>query len=246
MEHRDAGPSASTTRSAGSSRRSSALSTLPCTPTTGGPIASSSRSTVDGREVAGVKQQVRRRDPLDARLRQPPRPARQMRVGYHGDQHARTTLVFPAPVAQWIERCPPEAEVAGSNPAGRTSLRPPRSCAGVRCRYGYLRTSLGYARSLYRAQTSDMNQSEPDFAQTVALANGRVLRVVADAPDSVRLEEWQADTAPPTAWCSPTATCTASGTRWSRRFAARAFAKFATRTSQIPCAAPCDAPRGTA
>src|SRR3954451_15654129 len=25
----------------------------------------------------------------------------------------------PAPVAQWIERCPPEAEVAGSNPAGR-------------------------------------------------------------------------------------------------------------------------------
>src|SRR2546421_9776984 len=24
-----------------------------------------------------------------------------------------------APVAQWIERCPPEAEVAGSNPAGR-------------------------------------------------------------------------------------------------------------------------------
>src|SRR4051794_9328263 len=27
----------------------------------------------------------------------------------------------PAPVAQWIERCPPEAEVAGSNPAGRAS-----------------------------------------------------------------------------------------------------------------------------
>src|SRR3954471_10656782 len=27
----------------------------------------------------------------------------------------------PAPVAQWIERCPPEAEVAGSNPAGRVA-----------------------------------------------------------------------------------------------------------------------------
>src|SRR3954468_24878972 len=27
----------------------------------------------------------------------------------------------PAPVAQWIERCPPEAEVAGSNPAGRAT-----------------------------------------------------------------------------------------------------------------------------
>jgi hypothetical protein len=34
-----------------------------------------------------------------------------------------------------------------------------------------------------------MNESEHDFAQTVALSNGRALRVVADAPDSVRLEE---------------------------------------------------------
>ena len=41
-----------------------------------------------------------------------------------------------------------------------------------------------------------MNGSEHDFAQTVALANGRALRVVADAPDSVRLEEWQTDMAP--------------------------------------------------
>jgi hypothetical protein len=41
-----------------------------------------------------------------------------------------------------------------------------------------------------------MSHSEHDFAQTVALANGRVLRVVADAPDSVRLEEWQTNTAP--------------------------------------------------
>jgi hypothetical protein len=41
-----------------------------------------------------------------------------------------------------------------------------------------------------------MNDSEHDFAQTVALANGRALRVVADAPDSVRLEESQTDMAP--------------------------------------------------
>jgi hypothetical protein len=27
--------------------------------------------------------------------------------------------IFPAPVAQWIERCPPEAEAEGSNPSGR-------------------------------------------------------------------------------------------------------------------------------
>ncbi len=40
-----------------------------------------------------------------------------------------------------------------------------------------------------------MKNSEHDFAQTVALANGRALRVVADAPDSVRLEEWQTDMA---------------------------------------------------
>ncbi len=30
-----------------------------------------------------------------------------------------SSLGTPAPVAQWIERCPPEAEAAGSNPAGR-------------------------------------------------------------------------------------------------------------------------------
>jgi hypothetical protein len=41
-----------------------------------------------------------------------------------------------------------------------------------------------------------MNDSEHDLAQTVALANGRALRVVADAPNSIRLEEWQTDTAP--------------------------------------------------
>ena len=46
----------------------------------------------------------------------------------------------PAPVAQWIERCPPEAEVAGSNPAGRVFAYLPaashvnrerRQCVGI-------------------------------------------------------------------------------------------------------------------
>jgi hypothetical protein len=41
-----------------------------------------------------------------------------------------------------------------------------------------------------------MNASEHDFAQTVALANGRALRIVPDASDSVRLEEEQTDMAP--------------------------------------------------
>ena len=31
-------------------------------------------------------------------------------------------IYFFAPVAQWIERQPPELKAAGSNPAGRTNL----------------------------------------------------------------------------------------------------------------------------
>ena len=50
---------------------------------------------LEGREVACVKQQIGPRDPLDARLRQPPRAPRQVRVGYHGDQHPGTTLTVP-------------------------------------------------------------------------------------------------------------------------------------------------------
>ena len=43
-----------------------------------------------------------------------------------------STLGGRAPVAQWIERCPPEAEVAGSNPAGRV---PPRKKAAPASAY---------------------------------------------------------------------------------------------------------------
>jgi hypothetical protein len=42
---------------------------------------------LERREVAGVQEQVRRPDPLDARVGQPPRPARHVRVGYDGDDH---------------------------------------------------------------------------------------------------------------------------------------------------------------
>ena len=41
-----------------------------------------------------------------------------------------------------------------------------------------------------------MNDSEHNLEQTVSLANGRALRVVADAPESVRVEEWQNDMGP--------------------------------------------------
>ena len=48
-----------------------------------------------------------------------------------------TTLTIPAPVAQWIERCPPEPEVAGSNPAGRVlPLTPAPWPRTGRCRSG--------------------------------------------------------------------------------------------------------------
>src|SRR5215216_7274889 len=42
---------------------------------------------------------------------------------------AHDTMTALAPVAQWIERCPPEAEVAGSNPAGRADTDTDRTGA---------------------------------------------------------------------------------------------------------------------
>ena len=36
--------------------------------------------------------------------------------------HSAFRLVFKAPVAQWIERQPPELKAAGSIPAGRTII----------------------------------------------------------------------------------------------------------------------------
>ena len=95
------------------------VSTLPWTAATGGPIASSSRSVSrvfrspawSSRSAASI-----RSTHASGRRRAP-----------RGRWVSEITAISmcgldwpePAPVAQWIERCPPEAEVAGSNPAGR-------------------------------------------------------------------------------------------------------------------------------
>jgi hypothetical protein len=44
---------------------------------------------------------------------------------------SEATLAFPAPVAQGIERAPPEREVAGSIPAGRISAEQPQAPSGA-------------------------------------------------------------------------------------------------------------------
>ena len=61
------------------------------------------------------------------------------------DLHAgEATLVLPAPVAQGIERAPPEREVAGSIPAGRTpSHASPAPLAQARLRKRSAFRSLG-------------------------------------------------------------------------------------------------------
>ncbi len=70
---------------------------------------------------------------------------------------AGCALVSPlpkAPVAQWIERCPPEAEAAGSNPAGcasrgkqRKRVRRRRPCRRVPASEGSTTASGGLALS---------------------------------------------------------------------------------------------------
>ena len=74
-------------------------------------------------EVPRMDDQVGSPQPSDAVLRQPAIAARHVRIGDDRDLHGK--LIFspvrrcPAPVAQGIERSPPERKVAGSNPAGR-------------------------------------------------------------------------------------------------------------------------------
>jgi hypothetical protein len=50
-------------------------------------------------------------------------------TGENQEEYRRPHLIFPnidfsskAPVAQWIERQPPELKAAGSSPAGRTII----------------------------------------------------------------------------------------------------------------------------
>src|SRR5204863_268335 len=108
------------------------------------------------------QQQVSLLDALQAGLWKLPAPSRQVGVGDNGDNHAnpaRHSLLrdeppnpaspspytgAQAPVAQWIERCPPEAEVAGSNPAGRAS----RKALLSRARRKYLPTRRDRLRTV--------------------------------------------------------------------------------------------------
>ena len=48
-----------------------------------------------------------------------------------------------APVAQWIERQPPELEVAGSNPAGRTTNKIDNLGANLKLAFFMFRQNLG-------------------------------------------------------------------------------------------------------
>src|SRR4029079_5591304 len=71
--------------------------------------------------------------------REPPVAPRHVRVGNDGDLHGkllwsfRTRTERHAPVAQGIERSPPERKVVGSNPTGRAVKSPANAgffCAG--------------------------------------------------------------------------------------------------------------------
>ncbi len=123
-------PPASTDATAGSAARTSASSTLPWTATTvRRPRARA--STAKAHQIAGVEDQIGRPEPLDARVGQPPAAPRHVGVRDDGDLQGklppvpRCSAEHPAPVAQGIERSPPERKVAGSNPAGRASTEPP-------------------------------------------------------------------------------------------------------------------------
>ncbi len=68
-----------------------------------------------------------------ARARVRPRRGSRRRRARRGRRSRASTLGRPAPVAQGIERCPAEAEVARSNRAGRISRRESRHRCAVTC-----------------------------------------------------------------------------------------------------------------
>ncbi len=82
-----------------------------------------------GSDVAGVQDEVGRAQSFEAGLGEPPGALGHVGVGDDRELHVSRgryperpsagKLGDSAPVAQWIERSPPEREVAGSNPAGR-------------------------------------------------------------------------------------------------------------------------------
>src|SRR4051812_29729976 len=118
-------PPASTTRAAGSIARSASSSTLPWTPWTGGPNRwSASRTSTRMKSPAWRMASAARSSATQAAGSE--RLPRGMWVSEMIARRTGSNAKLPeaqAPVAQWIERCPPEAEVAGSNPAGRVARR---------------------------------------------------------------------------------------------------------------------------
>ena len=106
-------------------------------------------------QVTRVEDQIGGAHALERGLRQRAVAARQVGVGDDRDEHgpreyaARPAISWPAqaPVAQWIERPPPEREVAGSNPAGRAP-------AARRLRQGALRRDTNGLRQRARSRCS--------------------------------------------------------------------------------------------
>ena len=115
---RSARPPHSTIRSAGSWRRSSSSSDVAVHRQHGRADQLELGERGRRHHVAGVQDQLGRRaaDPGRRRAAGGCRGA----GGCRRSRRSRgSRLAPPAPVAQWIERCPPEAEVASSNLAGR-------------------------------------------------------------------------------------------------------------------------------
>ena len=96
-----------------SSRATTCPPTTPSSPSTARPVGRITSAVADG----GRRPRARLRTPRGPRRRRPP-------PRLPGGDAA--TLFLPAPVAQGIERCPAEAEVARSNRAGRIAVREPR------------------------------------------------------------------------------------------------------------------------
>ncbi len=79
-------------------------------------------------EVPRVDDEIGCPQPRDARVRERSLSAREVGVRDDRDVHGKLRRSIPAPVAQGIERSPPEREVAGSNPAGRAHEIPANPC----------------------------------------------------------------------------------------------------------------------
>ena len=116
-------PSSSSTSSVGSSATTAGSSTLPWTACTGGPSARISASIAGGAHVAGVQDRVGAAQQLDAAVRQPALPSRQVRVGDDREPRHRSagSAIFPSTTWSAAPRTP-----GAHGLAGRDERRVPR------------------------------------------------------------------------------------------------------------------------